>query len=205
VIAMSEKPASTSVPINELLARRWSPRSFACDRPVSRTQLLALLEAARWAPSCFGAEPWRYLIWERDSSPELWQQAYDCLAKSNQRWVKNAPVLLLSLTDRLFAHDGTVNRWCEHDAGAASMSLCVQAVALGLMVHQMGGFDAAKARALFAIPEQFTPMAMIAVGYQADAALLEDDLRARELAPRKRRALGETFFAGRWANPFSSD
>ena len=202
---MNEKPAVTSIAINELLARRWSPRSFATDRPVSREQLLALFEAVRWAPSCFGAEPWRYLIWERDSSPDSWQQAFGCLGQSNQKWVKNAPVLILSMTDRLFAHDGTLNRWAEHDTGAASMSLCVEAVALGLMVHQMGGFDSVKARALFAIPAQFTPMAMIAVGYQADAALLEDDLRVRELAPRNRRALGQTFFAGRWASPFSSD
>ena len=74
---MLEKRAATSVPIHELLARRWSPRAYDPKRPVSREQLSILLEAGRWAPSCNGDEPWRYLIWDRGRDPEGWQKAFD--------------------------------------------------------------------------------------------------------------------------------
>jgi hypothetical protein len=67
---MLEKKATTSVPIHELLARRWSPRAFDPQKTVAREELAALLEAARWAPSCNGDEPWRYLIWDRGRDPE---------------------------------------------------------------------------------------------------------------------------------------
>src|ERR1700704_6494192 len=77
--AMLEKPAQTSRPIHELFVRRWSSRAFDPNRPVGREPLAALLEAARWAPSCNGDEPWRYLIWDKARDPEGWQKAYDCL------------------------------------------------------------------------------------------------------------------------------
>ena len=83
------------------------------------------------------------------------------------------------------------------------MSLALQAVALGLAAHQMGGFDADKARAAFAIPAEYTPMAMIAVGYQADPSVVPDDVKAKELAPRKRKPLEECFFTGGWGKPYS--
>jgi nitroreductase len=93
---MDERNAQTSVPIDPVLARRWSPRAFDTNRGVSRTQLAALLEAARWAPSCNGDEPWRYLIWDRSRDSAGWQKAFDCLSDNNKKWVKNVPLLMLS-------------------------------------------------------------------------------------------------------------
>ena len=197
------KLAQTSVPIHDLLARRWSPRAFDAGRTISREQILALIEAARWAPSCFGDEPWRYLIWDRHIDEINWRKAFDCLSEGNQKWVINAPVLLLSCAGSKFRHNGSPNRFGPHDTGAASMALVLQAVASGLTAHQMGGFDAARARAAFAIPEEYTPMAMIAVGYQAEPAVLEGDQLAKEKAPRSRQPVGNHFFAGRWGDPFS--
>jgi nitroreductase len=91
---MLEKPAVTQVAIADLIARRWSPRAIDPDQPVSREHLLALLEAARWAPSCFGDQPWRYLVWDRFRDAAGWQQAFECLAEGNQGWVKNAPYVV---------------------------------------------------------------------------------------------------------------
>ncbi len=199
---MLEKKAVTSVAIEEILARRWSTRAFDASRPVTREQQLALLEAARWAPSCHGDEPWRYLIWDKGADPAGWEQAYDCLSEQNRKWVSNAPLLMLSCAGRIFGHNGKPNRFAQHDVGMASMSLCVQAIALGLVTHQMAGFDAEKARTAFAIPSDYTPMAMIAVGYQADASVLPADVKVKELTPRKRKPLHECFYSTKWGKPY---
>ena len=200
---MLEKNAVTAAPIHELLERRWSPRAFDKSKPVTRAQMLALLEAARWAPSCNGDEPWRYLVWNRAEDAAGWQQAFDTLSENNKKWCSNVPVLMLSCAGSVFGHSGKPNRHAQHDTGMASLNLSLQAVALGLIAHQMGGFDSDKARAAFAIPPDYTPMAMIAVGYQAEPSVLPDDVKAKELTPRKRKPLGECFFAGGWGRPYT--
>ena len=201
---MASKVAKTQVPIHELVARRWSGRAFDRDRPLERVQLIALLEAARWAPSCYGDEPWRVIVWDRLQDESLWRKAFECLGEWNQRWVKNAPVLMLTVADSVFEKNGKPNRWGQHDTGAAGENLYLQAAALGLMAHPMGGFDADKARRVFAIPEQFAPMAMIAVGHPAPAEVLEGEYRELELAGRTRKPLGERFFEGGWGTPVSA-
>ena len=198
---MQERRAITSVSINDLAARRWSPRAFDAARGVTPAQLSALLEAARWAPSCNGDEPWRFLLWERARDPQGWQQALDCLSENNRKWVKNVPLLLLSCAGSIFGHNGKPNRWAQHDTGMAALSLALEAVAQGLVAHQMGGFDADRARTAFAIPADCTPMAMIAVGYQAAPEVLDEETRAKELKARARRPLAERFFAGIWGKP----
>lgn len=198
---MLEKPAQTSRPIHDLFVRRWSTRAFDPAKPVSREQLLSLLEAGRWAPSCNGDEPWRYLIWDRGRDPQGFQQAFECLSDNNKKWVKNVPLLMLSCAGSNFAATGKPNRWTQHDTGAASVSIALQAEALGLMAHQMGGYDAEKARSAFGIPAEYTPMAMIAVGYQAAPEVLDEETKKKELVPRARKPLGERFFEGGWGKP----
>ena len=195
---MLEKKATSQTPIHDLLARRWSTRAFDASKPVPREQLASLLEAGRWAPSCNGDEPWRYLIWDRARDPEGFQKAFDCLSDNNKKWVKNVPLLMLSCAGTNFAATGKPNRWTQHDTGAASTSMALQAEAMGLMVHQMGGFDADKVRAAFGIPADYTLMAMIAVGYQAAPEVLDEETKKKELAPRGRKPLGERFFEGGW-------
>jgi nitroreductase len=193
-----DRLAQTSKPIHDLLARRWSPRAIDPNRPVSREQLRTLLEAGRWAPSCNGDEPWRYLIWDKARDPQGWQKAYDCLSENNKKWVKNVPLLMLSCAGSAFEATGKPNRWTQHDTGAASVSMAYQAVAMGLVIHQMGGWDVEKARAAFAIPPEYTPMAMVAVGYQATPDILDEETKAKELRPRGRKPLAERFFEGGW-------
>src|SRR5260221_9063203 len=118
-----DKPATASVPIHELLARRWSPRAFDPKRPVSGEQIISLLEAARWAPSRFGDEPYRFLVWDKSVDPDGWKRVFDCLAESNRPWVANAPLLILACASFLFRHNGKPSRWGPHDTGAASMAL----------------------------------------------------------------------------------
>ena len=160
------------------------------------------MEAARWAPSCFGDQPWRYLLWDRFTDPGAWQQAFECLAEGNRIWVKHAPILLLSVATPNFGHNGKPNRWAQHDTGAASENLVLQAVALDLVAHQMGGFDAEQAKARFGIPADHHCMAMIAVGHPGAVDSLPADLREKELAPRERKPLDEIIFSGNWRNGF---
>lgn len=199
---MLEKNAITAAPIHDLLARRWSPRAYDKSKPVSRAQILSLLEAARWAPSCNGDEPWRYLVWNRADDEAGWQRVFETLSENNRKWCANVPVFMLSCAGSIFGHSGKPNRHGQHDTGMASLNLSLQAVALGLIAHQMGGFDSEKIRAAFAIPAEYTPMALIAIGYQADPAVLPEDVKAKELTPRKRKPLGETFFDGAWGKPY---
>lgn len=196
-----QKPAITQVPIDDTLANRWSGRAYDPSKAVSEKDVIALLEAARWAPSCYGDQPWRFIVWNKATDEAGWQKAFECLAPGNQGWVKNAPVLFLIAADSFFNHNGSPNRWGQYDTGAAAENLCLQAASMGMMAHQMGGFDPDKARAAFGVPEQFALMAMIAVGYQADISSIEGEALDREKAPRSRRPLGELFFKGSWGKP----
>jgi nitroreductase len=159
-----------------------------------------MLEAARWASSCFNDQPWRLVVCDKNTDAPSWENAFALLAEKNKLWAKNAPVLLLSVAMENFNHNGSPNRWAAYDTGAACANLSLQATALGLVVHQMGGFDAQKAREVFNLPTECTPMAMMAVGYQANADILDEDFKAAELAARSRAALQERFFAGQWGN-----
>jgi nitroreductase len=198
---MLEKNAATSVPIHDLMTRRWSPRAYDANRPVTRAQLASLLEAARWAPSCNGVEPWRYLIWDRTQDPEGFARAFECLSENNKKWVKNVPLLMLSIASPDPLPGGRPSRWGQHDTGMSNLSLALQAVALGLVAHQMAGYDVEKARAAFEIPADHTPMSMIAVGYQASPDVLDEETKKKELPPRGRKPLGERFFEGGWGRP----
>jgi len=195
---MQQKPAITRVKIHDIIQARWSPRAFDPDQPVSHDDLLSLLEAARWAPSCFNDQPWRFVVCDKATDETGWQHAFSILAEKNRRWAKNAPVLMLAVAMENFNHNGQANRWAMYDTGAASVSMCLQATALGMCVHQMGGFDAEKAREVFNLPGDCKPMAMMAVGYQAEVNMLDDDFKEAELAARSRAALKEQFYAGQW-------
>ena len=197
---MFEKKAITEVPINDLLARRWSGRAYDPDRHVEAEKLSACIEAARWSLSCYGAQPWQYVICDRAVDEAAWHTALDCLGEFNRDWAQHAPVLILAVAAERFKHNGEPNRWAQYDTGAASISLCLQATDLGLMAHQMGGFDADKSREVFSIPEGHTPMAMMAIGYQLTREDIPEERQEREFAPRERNPVSEHFFAGQWEN-----
>jgi nitroreductase len=196
-----QKPAITQAPIHDIIAKRWSPRAYDANKPVTQLQITTVLEAARWAPSCFGDQPWRFLVWNKNQDQVTWQQALEIIVPNNQVWAKNAPVFILVCAHGLFGHNQKPNRWAEYDTGAAAENLCLQACAIGLVAHQMGGFDADSARLKFNIPEVVTPMAMIAIGYEGDPNDLPEELKLRELSPRARNPLGELFFNGVWDKP----
>lgn len=191
-----EKLAETKHPIHDLLRRRWSPRAFS-DRAVEPEKLRSLLEAARWAPSSYNEQPWSFIAATKENSAE-YERLLSCLVEGNQQWGKTAPVLMLSVAKLCFERNGKPNRHAFHDVGLAAENLVIQAMALGLFVHQMAGFHVEKARELFRIPEGYEPVAAIAVGYAGDPETLPEPLRERELAPSTRKPLEQFVFTGHW-------
>jgi nitroreductase len=191
-----QKPAITDAPIHELLRHRWSPRAFA-DSSVTSEVLRSLFEAARWAPSSNNEQPWAYLVAAKDD-PGNFAKMLGTLVEFNQNWAKHAAVLALSLAHLNNARDGKPNRVALHDVGSASAQLTTEANSRGLFVHQMAGFDANKAREAFHIPEDWQPVAAMAIGYPGDPATLPQPLRDRELAPRTRKPLSDMVMTGAW-------
>ncbi len=193
--ATVDKSAQTQVPIHPLIAERWSPRAFQ-DQPVEQTKILALLEAARWAPSSRNLQPWQFIVTARPESG--YERLWSCLGENNQRWAKSAPVLLLVIAETEF--DGRPNRFAWYDTGQAVANLSIQATAEGLSLRQMGGFDREKAAAVFQLPATSEPVCVLAIGYRADLSLLPEDLRERELTPRARKPLSTFVFSRLWGH-----
>ncbi len=188
------RPAPTRHSIHPLLAARWSPRAFAPDETVSSDQLHSILEAARWAPSSFNEQPWRFVVGTREE-PEFLSALQDLLMEGNS-WARAAPVLILSAYTPTSGRDGSRNRVALRDLGAAEENLVLQAFDLGLVTHQMGGFDVERARKL--LPGDLEPGSMIAVGPPGDAEELPDRLKEREERPRRRRPLDTMVSLGHW-------
>lgn len=188
------KTAQTEQPIHDLIASRWSPRAFS-NRDASPEQIVSLLEAARWAPSSYNEQPWRFIVAAK-SDPENHAKLLGALMELNQLWARSAPVLILTLAKKTFTHNGTPNHYALHDAGIALGHLAIQATAMGLSLHIMGGYDHAAARSAFQIPDDYELGAAVALGYAGDAATLPENFQQAELAPRSRKLLAELVYSG---------
>ncbi len=176
--------------IHELLARRWSPKAFS-PRPVEPAKLAQLFEAARWAPSSYNAQPWSFIVATHEDA-EGYNRLLGTLMDVNRQWAQQAPVLILAVAKLGFNHVARANRHALYDLGQAVAHLTVQATALDLHIHQMGGFDPNAARELFAIPAGFEPVAVLALGYY--------EAPAPERAARTRKPLTDFVFSGKWGN-----
>jgi nitroreductase len=191
-----EKPADTHFPIHDLLSRRWSPRAFA-ERPVEPEKIQRVLEAARWASSCFNEQPWVFIIATADQAAEH-GKLLSCLVEGNQVWAKQAPLLMITVAKQHFDHNGQPNRHAFHDVGLAVGNLVVQATAMDLVVHQMAGILPEAIRECFSLPSGYEPVTGLAIGYSGDLNTLPEEIRERERAPRSRKALQEFVFAETW-------
>lgn len=191
---VTRNPAETEYPVHELISERWSPRAFA-PKAVEPEKLASLFEAARWAPSAGNKQPWSFIVATQEDA-EAHTRFVSTLNEGNALWAPHAPVLILSIA-QLYPYPGK-EYVSFYDLGMAVGNLLTQATALGLVAHQMGGFDSEKARAILNIPEGYQALAMIALGYPGTLEKLTDTLREREAAPRVRKAQGEFVFDGQW-------
>jgi nitroreductase len=185
------KDTPTTYALHDLIRQRWSPRAFSAQ-PVPQETLNQVLEAASWAPSAMNAQPWRYL-YAHQADTDTFAKLVDCLLPGNQPWARHAAVLVVALMQTHY-DNGTPNATAQHDLGMANANLILEATALGLHGHFMGGFDAAKTRTAFNLPEGLQPVTFIALGYIGVAEQLEEPFRAREATPRSRKPLAEIAF-----------
>ncbi|PPG15291.1 nitroreductase [Rathayibacter sp. AY1E8] len=187
--ATASRTASTSAPILDVLAERWSPRSYDASATVSDETLASLLEAARWSPSASNSQPWRFIVARRGT--DGFDRIVATLAGFNGAWAGSAAVLVVALAETVDS-EGKPRPWAVYDLGQSIAHLSVQAHHEGLHVHQMAGFDKDAVRAAFGVDERFDPVTIAAVGVAADAdALANETLRERETAPRTRLPLEE--------------
>jgi nitroreductase len=193
-----QKTADNDFPILDQLRQRWSPRAFS-SRPVPPESVRSLFEAARWAPSCFNAQPWRFIVAEQARDAEF-AAALTCLNEGNRGWAAAAPLLLFAVAQMQY-ENGSDNLHAFYDTGQAMACVCVQATALGLFVHQMGGILFDLVRTTYALPDGFEPVCAAAIGYGGDVEALADDVKEKERAPRERKPLSGMVFAGSWGQP----
>ena len=194
------KKANTDHPIHELIKNRWSPYKFS-DRLVPREELLSLLEAARWAPSSYNEQPWRFIIAPREQTQEF-KKLLSCLVQANQEWAKNASVLVLGITHLTFDRTGKENKAAIHDLGAAVSHLSFEATTRGISVHQMIGIEPQKARQVYTIPEGYKVLIAFAIGYPDLSETATDDLAIRDRTPRVRKTISEFVFYKEWGSAF---
>ncbi len=195
---MAQQRMNVQAPIERLFAERWSTRAFDGEKPVAVDLIASCLEAARWAPSCFGEEPWRYIVTSRFDNEDGWSKVVAALAPGNQLWARHAPILIVAVAEPAFSHNGNLNRWAEYDTGQATLCLCLQASALGLASHQMGGFDSELLQQAFALPDRMHVMSVTALGYPGDMAVLDENFQPMETKARTRKPLGDIIHAGAW-------
>jgi len=189
------RPAPSDAPIPPLIAARWSPRAFS-GRTVEAEKVRALFEAARWAPSSFNEQPWRFLVATADE-PEWLERLQGYLTPGNAAWASRAPVLIASAYRTHFTKREGENRMAFRDLGAAEQNLVLQAYAEGLVAHQMAGFDRERLQEEL-LPEGFEPGSMTVVGYPGDPEELDEKLREREGRPRTRKPRSDFVFREEW-------
>jgi nitroreductase len=189
-MSLIQKPATTSVPISELLANRWSPRVYDPTHEVTDEQVLRLAEAARWAASGNNAQPWRFGFAKRGE--ELFESiSTKGLSGFNAAWAPHASLYVLAFADK-FKADGTeIDRHAAYFNNAlATSQLVFEAEAMGLKAHYMGGVMHDEILKLVGVEDAWLTC-VITIGAQGDASNVSDELKQREAAPRERKALSE--------------
>ncbi len=179
-------------PVQPWIVNRWSPRALSGE-PIRQDELMSLLEAARWAPSSFNGQPWRFFYARRDT--EHWTPYFDLMGEFNQQWASNAAVLIVVVSRTTFEHNEKPAATHSFDTGAAWQNLALQAGAMGLVAHGMQGFDYEKAHQMLRLPEQYAVEAMVAVGRPGRREDLPEDMRKRE-EPSGRKPIEQIAFEG---------
>lgn len=179
-------------PIESIFIERWSPRAMSGE-PITDTELMTLFEAARWAPSSYNNQPWRFIYAKRDT-PE-WDTLFNLMVPFNQSWAKDASVLVVIVSSNILGFNGKSSITHSFDTGAAALNLALQGYLNGFVVHGMEGFDYDKAKEVLNVPDGYTVEAMFAIGKPGNKKDLPDELQERE-EPSDRKPLDEIVFKG---------
>ncbi len=192
-------PRQPAHPVAPMFVNRWSPRALTGEA-ITREQLHTVLEAARWAPSAFNYQPWRFIYALRDTAQ--WGPIFEGVKEGNRTWVKDGAALIVLVSAKNAQFPGAdapgPNAWHSFDSGAAWISMAFQAMQMGLVAHALAGFEADKIRAATALPDDYAVNAVIVIGKQGEKAKLPEALQARE-APNDRKPLSAISFEGKFS------
>jgi nitroreductase len=186
------KARQPTLPINPLFLNRWSPRSMTGEEMDDDT-IMSLFEAARWAPSSYNNQPWRFIYAKRNTP--YWNKLFDLVAEPNKVWAKNAALIVVVVSNKYFDINGKYSITHQYDAGAAWENLALEASTRELVAHGMQGFDYERARTDLGIPDSFDVMAMIAIGKRGPKENLPKNLQEKEV-PNGRKPLREIVMEG---------
>lgn len=183
------KIAKTKYPVAERIKNRWSPYSFA-NREISYNDINTIVEAGSWSFSSSNHQPWRLIVARKDNPNFM--KIWECLSEGNKIWTKNASVLMVGLAKKTLEHQPEVtNRWAEHDLGAFSAMMILQATSMGIIAHPMGGFSPKHIIESFRLHDDLTPLTVIALGYLDSPDLIPEPFKTRDLTERNRKDISE--------------
>lgn len=191
--SLAKKSRKPSVDISPLFYTRWSPRAMS-GKSMSKKELLPLFEAARWAPSSFNNQPWRFVVATSKKDKKIF---LDFLVDFNRQWCKNAAALVVIISSNVFEYNGKPSKTHSFDTGSAWMSLALEGANRGLVVHGMEGFDYDKVRKILKIPQKYTIEAMCAIGKLAPKKVLSKEMAKQEV-PSKRKSLNKIVSFGKF-------
>jgi nitroreductase len=183
---------SPSYDIAPLFVNRWSPRSMTGES-LDEDEFMPLFEAAKWAPSSYNNQPWRFLYATRNS--DHWSGYFDLLSDENKTWAKRAAVLVIMVSKTTFDYNGEPSQTHSFDTGAAWQNLALEGASRGLVVHGIGGFDYERAADVLLIPSEYSIEAMAAIGVQESPKALSPEMQERE-APSDRKPLNDIVSEG---------
>ena len=178
--------------INPLILSRWSPRSMTGEE-LGDDDIMSLFEAARWAPSSFNNQPWRFIYAKRNT--EHWDKLFNLLVDVNKTWAKNAALLAVVISRKNFEFNEKPARTHQFDTGSAWENLALEASSRGIVAHGMQGFDYEKAKTELGIPADFEVLAMVAIGKRGPKENLPAELQDKE-KPNDRKALKDIIMEG---------
>jgi nitroreductase len=188
--------ATVNNSIHDLISGRRSIRSFS-DQGIDDESFTKLFEAARWASSSRNEQPWRFIVARREES-ENFRRTLSCINESNSIWARHGAILIIVLAKKNFTVHPVPNSHAQHDVGLSIGNLALQATALGIFLHQLGGINYQKVRETFEVPDEYEVISIIVGGYPGSHDSLPDNLKEREKMPRQRRELSELVFEGRF-------
>ncbi|HUX55856.1 MAG TPA: nitroreductase family protein [Bacteroidales bacterium] len=185
--------------ILEIIKERWSPYSFSSN-PVEDFKLKAMFEAAGYAPSSNNEQPWLF-VYSTQQNKKVFDDYLGFLVEANREWAKCAYVLVISMVRKNFSYNDKPNRYAFHDTGMAVSNLLLQALAMDIYVHQMGGFSVDKVREYFKLNDDIEPVAIMAVGYLGDGISLTPELLKRDDTRRSRKPVNDFTFNNSLSDP----
>jgi nitroreductase len=170
--------------VNPLFPTRWSPRAMS-GKEINQDDLISLFEAARWAPSSYNEQPWRFLYARKNS--QTWKNIFSTLVEFNQLWAKNSSHLIVIISKDVFDKNNKQNFHSSFDTGAAWQNFALQGSLKGFVVHAMGGFDKEALAKKIVLPENHSILAVVAVGLPTDISVLPSELQKIEVISNRKK------------------